>query len=114
MKFSEDFLKQTFVFHKFVKRIQAFPWRYSGKLLASAGDVGPVPWSRKFLHASEQLSPCATTTEPVLESPGATTTEAWADYSLSSTMREALAMRSPHNATGESPCTALKTQHSHK
>ena len=88
--------------------------RFSGKLLASAGDVGPVPWSRKFLHASEQLSPCATTTEPVLKSPGATTTEAWADYSLSSTTREALAMRSPHNATGESPRTALKTQHSHK
>ena len=79
MKFSEDFLKQTFLFHKLVKCIQTFPWRYSGNLLANAGDAGPVPWSRKFLHASEQLSPCATTTEHVLYSLGATTTEAGAD-----------------------------------
>ena len=34
------------------------------------------PWSRKIPHASEQLSPYATTAEPVLWSPQATTTEA--------------------------------------
>ena len=30
---------------------------------AKAGD-GFEPWSRKILHAAEQLSPCAKTTEP--------------------------------------------------
>ena len=33
------------------------------------------PWSRKIPHAAEQLGLCATTTEPVLYSPCATTTE---------------------------------------
>ena len=32
-------------------------------------------WSGKIPHAREQLSPCTTTTEPALWSPGATTTE---------------------------------------
>ena len=34
------------------------------------------PWSGKIPHGVEQLSPCATTTEPALYSPRATTTEA--------------------------------------
>ena len=33
------------------------------------------PWSRRNPHAAEQLSPCTTTTEPVLQSPGVATTE---------------------------------------
>ena len=33
------------------------------------------PWSRRILHATEQLSLQVTTTEPVPWSPGATTTE---------------------------------------
>ena len=33
------------------------------------------PWSGKFPYASQQLSPCATTDESVLQSRGATTTE---------------------------------------
>ena len=37
---------------------------------------GLNPWSGKILHAVEQLSLCATTTKPVLQSPGATATEA--------------------------------------
>ena len=37
---------------------------------------GFEPWSGKIPHATEQLSPCATTTEPPLESLRATTTEA--------------------------------------
>ena len=36
---------------------------------------GFEPWSRKIPHAAEQLSPCATTTEPALYIPRATTTE---------------------------------------
>ena len=33
------------------------------------------PWPGKIPHAAEQLSPSTTSTEPVLESPGATTVE---------------------------------------
>ena len=33
----------------------------------NAGDTGSFePWSGKIPHAAEQLSPCATTTEPAL------------------------------------------------
>ena len=33
------------------------------------------PWSRKIPHVLEQLSPCTTTIEPALQSPGVTTSE---------------------------------------
>ena len=33
---------------------------------ANAGDTRSIPWSGKIPHAVEQLSPCATTTEPAL------------------------------------------------
>ena len=33
---------------------------------ANAGDTGSSPGPGRFPHATEQLSPCATTTEPVL------------------------------------------------
>ena len=33
---------------------------------ADAGDTGSIPRSGKIPHAAEQLSPCATTAEPVL------------------------------------------------
>ena len=36
---------------------------------ANAGDTGSSPGPGRFPHAAEQLSPCATTTEPVLYSP---------------------------------------------
>ena len=42
---------------------------------ANAGDVFK-PWSGKIPHATEQLSPCATSTERMLYSPCATTAEA--------------------------------------
>ena len=39
-------------------------------------DVGSIPdWGAKISQAMEQLSLCTTTTEPLLHSPGATTTE---------------------------------------
>ena len=31
-----------------------------------AGDMGSIPCPGRFSHASEQLSPCATTSEPTL------------------------------------------------
>ena len=40
-------------------------------LPANAGDMVSVPGQGKISHAMEQLSPCATTTEPVLQSPEA-------------------------------------------
>ena len=35
-------------------------------LPANAGDMGSIPSPGKIPHATEQLSPCATTTEPAL------------------------------------------------
>ena len=54
------------------------------------------PWSRKIAHAEEQLSWCATTTEPVSHS-------YWSvrAYSLCSTIREARIIRSPCTTTSE-------------
>ena len=43
---------------------------------ANAGDTGSIPGPRKILYAVEQLNPCTTTTEPEIQSPGASTTEA--------------------------------------
>ena len=57
------------------------------------------PWSGKTPHAAGQLSPCAATVEPVLQSLGATTLSSRA-YSLCST-REATAVRSPCTAARE-------------
>ena len=37
-----------------------------GNLPANAGDTGSIPGPGRFPHAAEQLSPCATTTEPAL------------------------------------------------
>ena len=45
-------------------------------LPANAGDTGLSPGLGKIPHATEQWSSCATTTEPVLQSPRVTTTEA--------------------------------------
>ena len=42
---------------------------------ANTGDMGLIP-GPEILRATEKLSPCATSTEPVLWSPGTTTTEA--------------------------------------
>ena len=55
-------------------------------LPANIGDMGLIPGPERF-HV-EQLSPCTTTTEPALCSPGAAT-------------REATAVRSPRSETGE-------------
>ena len=50
-------------------------WRSSWESTFQCRGLGFEPWSGKIPHATEQLSPCATTTEPVLWSPQATTTE---------------------------------------
>ena len=43
---------------------------------ANAGDMGSIPDPGSIPHVVEQLSPSATTTEPALQSPRPTTTEA--------------------------------------
>ena len=58
------------------KKILDFPDGAVVKNLpANAGDMGSILGPRKIPHATEQLSPCATAPEPVLQSPRATTTE---------------------------------------
>ena len=53
------------------------PWWPSGKEpTCQCRRHGFSPWSRKIPHAAEQLSPRATTIEPVPESPEATATDA--------------------------------------
>ena len=70
---------------------------------------GFKPWFRKMPHATEQVSPFTTTTEPVLQSPGAATTEACRALSPCSTTREATALRSLCTATREqAPLTQLE------
>ena len=59
-------------------------------LPASAGDMGLILDLGKIPHAEEQLSPCATTIEPVLKSPGEETIEA-------STLEPVLHKRSHRN-----------------
>ena len=52
------------------------PWWLSGKEPACQRRRGGFnAWSRKIAHTKEQLSRCATTTEPGLQNPGATATE---------------------------------------
>ena len=54
---------------------------------------GFKPRFGKIPHATEQVSPFATTPEPVLQSPGAPTTEARRPQSLCPTTREAAALQ---------------------
>ena len=56
---------------------------------------GFKPWSGRIPHAAEQLGPCATTTEPALQSPHA--------KSPCLATREATAMRGLHTTMKSSP-----------
>ena len=55
-----------------LQRIRCSAW---GTTQCQCRGHGFNPWSGKIPHAVEQLSPWATATEPVLESPGIGTTE---------------------------------------
>ena len=49
-----------------IARIVGLPWWHSGwESACQCRGHRFEPWSRKIPHATEQLSPCATTTEPV-------------------------------------------------
>ena len=66
---------------------------------ANAGDM-VRSLVRKIPHAMEQLSPCATTTEPVFQNPGAATTEPVA---------RTVEVHAPH-----SQCSATRSHHNEK
>lgn len=72
--------------------IIGFPWWFSGKESpVNAGGKGSNHWSGRFPHASELLSPGATTAEPGLE--------AWELQLLSLTPRSRIcSKRSPARA----------------
>ena len=60
---------------KFRSARSGLPWRLSGKEpTCQCRRPRFDPWSGKIPHGVEQLSLCATTAEPVLQSPGAPTT----------------------------------------
>ena len=96
------------------------PEHWSGQLFPSLGDLpdpGINPWSRKIPLGMGQLNPCSTTTDPVLQSPQVTTTEARVPQSLYFTTREATAMRSLCTTRKSSPHSLqleLKTQYNQK
>ena len=69
-----------------IKYKKCLCWAFMVESACQCRGHGFDPWSRNIPHAAV-LSPCATTTEPVPESPGATTTEALALESLCSTTR---------------------------
>ena len=79
---------------------------------ANAGDMGFFPDLGRTPHAVEQLSSCATSTEPVPESPGAATTEARVPYSLCSATEATISSSSRTaewpllSATRESLCSS--------
>ena len=74
-------------------------------LPCNAGDTGSIPGpGTKIPYATEQLSPCTTTTEPSLYSPRAAIREVTATRTPLTTTRESL------SAAMNSPCTTMKTQ----
>ena len=110
------------------------PWWLSGeKSTCQCQRHEFEPWSRKIPQAMEELSPCAKTIEPVLQSPGGRSTEpthhsieAHEPWSPCFATREATTVRNLHTATrvpytlhtreNEDSClhAAVKTQHSPK
>ena len=83
------------------------PWWLSGKeSTCQLRRHGFHPWFRKIPQAMEQLSTCATTIEPALYSPGATTTRAPAPQQEQPPRWKAWASQpdsSPLSATREKP-----------
>ena len=92
-------------------RPAGLPWWRSGwESACQCRGHGFEPWSGRIPHAAEQLSPCATTTEPARLEPVL--------HNGRGRDSERPAHRDeewpPLAATGESPRTETKTQHSQK
>ena len=87
---------------KLKKEEERLPWWLSGKESACQCRRHEFdPWSGTIPYATEQLSLCTTTTEPVLWSPRTTATETCVPRSLCSTTGEAITVRSLCTATRE-------------
>ena len=65
--------------------------------LANAGDMGLIPGPGRFPPAMEELSPCATTTEPMLLSPRASTTGPTSHNWSRSTLEPMLCNKTNHH-----------------
>ena len=93
------------------KGFLGLPWWRSGRESAyQCRGHGVKPWSGKIPHAAEQLSPCATTTEPARLEPVLRNKRGRDGERLAHRDEE----WPPLAATGESPRTETRTQHSHK
>ena len=87
------------------------PWWGSGwESACQCRGHGFKPWSGKIPHAAEQLGPWATMTEPARLEP-VLHNKRGRDSERPAHQDEEWP---PLAATGESPCTETKTQHSHK
>ena len=88
---------------------QGLPWWRSGwESACQCGAHGFEPWSGKIPHATEQLGPWATTTEPARLEP-VLCNKRGRDSERPAHRDEEWP---PLAATRESPCTETKTQHS--
>ena len=85
-------------------------WRSGWESACQCRGHGFEPWSGKIPHAAEQLGPWATTTEPVRLEP-VLRNKRGRDSESSAHRDEEWP---PLAATGESPRTETKTQHSQK
>ena len=95
----------------FYKNIRGLPWWRSGwESACQCRGHGFEPRSGKIPHAAEQLSPCATTTEPARLEP-VLRNKRGRDSERPAHRDEGW---SPLATTRESPRTETKTQHSHK
>ena len=107
----------NFCFQKYCNK-DLHPWQSSGKKKSACQYRGHKfnIWFEKIPHTAGQLSWCATTIEPVLQSLGTTTTELTLQSPLATTA-EAQAPQSLCSATRDastirSLCTATKEQSS--
>ena len=100
-------LPRTYAFNY---SLSGLPWWLSGKESACHWKRhGFNPWSRKIPHAVEELSPCITTMEPMLWSPGTAAIETVHRPGSCSARREATVMRGPRAATTEkTPLTTTR------
>ena len=99
--------------HKYLLKRVGLPLWLSGKESAcQCRRHRFYPWSRKILLSVEQLSPCTTTAEPVLQSLGAATAEPNALETVLHKRNHHHEKPAHHNQT-KAP-TAIKTWHSQK
>ena len=99
------------------------PWWLSGKESAcQCKRCGFDPWPGQIPRATEQLSPCPTSTEPRPRSPETATTEPtclnfWSSHACSPCSgTRGTTMRGPHTVTRVTPahCNCRKSPHSNK